>query len=352
DNGKKVWEFFAKHGWAGKDNEITYLENVTGGKFFKDGDLIVKNLKAPRVKAWRQSKIVEAYGLPENVTTGESRLLATIAFTPKGKRKYAALTADTIIYNPDNKTSNVSGRIRLKNQGSTLFAEQMLIDHDKEISNLIGSLEVLRKDIALSCGLMDYFAKDERMVCRDKVRSKISGKPNKTAVNCEYMELFADENKDMYALGSLEVIQGKKTAWSDHLTYNKANRRIILTGKVKTVIEKARALLKAQTIKKLDSEEQKKLLREKTLLDSDTLKLSTKNGDAKASGNVLVTQKGRQAKADSAEYSEKTESITLIGNVYLKKENQWIRCQKINISVKDEIFDAIGSVEAEFKLKK
>ena len=352
ENGKKVWEFYARRGWSGKNNDITYLEDISRGKFYKDGDLIVKDLKAPSLRAWRQSKVVEAFGLPEGVTTGESRLSATIAFTPRGRRKYALLRADRILYNPNAKTSTITGRIKLKEKKSSLFADAMTIDHEKETAGASGNINIIRSDLSLSCEALEYFAKEERILSRGKISSIIKGNPEPTIVNCSSMELFADPKKDISASGSLEVFQGKKIALCDSLTYNKAQSKIILNGKVKTIIEKAQALLKKETVEKLKSEEAKKLLYEKTVINSDQMQLSTSNGDANAYGNVIITQKDRIGKADKASYSEKSEMITLSDNVYLKKENQWIRCKTINVSVKDETFDAVGSVEAEFKIRK
>jgi lipopolysaccharide assembly outer membrane protein LptD (OstA) len=164
--------------------------------------------------------------------------------------------------------------------------------------------------------------------------------------------MYSDETKDFTADGSLEVIQGKKISIAKRAIYLQPSSTIILSGDVKTVIEKARALLKEGTAEKLKSDDAKKLLREKTVLISDSLEFKTKSGDAKAVGNVHVSQKNNEAKADSALYSDEQESIDLEGNVFLKKEKQWIKCQKVLVSIKNETFTATGSVEAEFKIKK
>lgn len=351
EKGKKVWEFYADYGWSGKDKERTYLLNVTKGRFYKNGDLIVSRLKANRVIAWQKSKIVEAFGQPENQITAESGLSALVAFTPKGKRKYAGLTADYIQYNPDARASSVKGHIKLIEKDSTLFSEIMTIDHDKELA-IANTAKFIRKDISLAGDELNYFAKDERLSFKGKITSKIKSKPNISIVKCEQMEFFTDDKKDVNVSGSVEVYQGKKIALSNYLVYKKPLNKIILTGNVKTVIEKGQALIKSDTAQKLKSEEAKKLLREKTMISSGALELSTKNGDAKASGKVIVTQKGREGKSDEASYSENSEIITLLGNVYLKKKNQWVKCKKIAVSVKNETFDAVGSVEAEFRIKK
>ncbi|KAF0134211.1 MAG: organic solvent tolerance protein OstA [Candidatus Saganbacteria bacterium] len=350
DNGKKVWEFYAKEGWSGKSGDVTYLKDVSKGRFYKNGDLIVKDLEAPLVKAWKKNKLIEAFG--ESNSTNESRLKAVIAFTPRGRRKFANLISDQITYNPDAKTSTVSGRISLKDNASSLFSNNMSIDHEKEISSLSNGVKYKRPDISINCDTIDYFAKEEKMICRASIETTVKSKPNATSLKCDYMEVFIESNKDVIALGSIEATQGKKIIFGNSLTYNKKFKYIIIKENVKAIIEKAKVILKERTINRLKSEEAKKILHEKTVLTSNLLELSTENGNAKAIGNVFVLQKGKVAKADSAIYSEKDETITLTRGVFLKKEKQWIKCQKIIVSVKNETFDAAGSVEAEFKIKK
>ncbi len=348
EKGVKQWEFYAKSGWVDKDRQTTYLEDVTMGSIYKDGDLITKNLVAPKVKAFPNTKAIEAYG------EGKTRLSAEIAFMEKKnneERKFAKVYAESLKYNPSTKTTTIAGNVRVKDPSMSLRANQMIIDNEKEMSDLSEKVYVNRKDITLSCNNMHYDSKDERVEARGDVRSTIKGK-QKTNLNADFVQLFVDTTKDVNANGNVEVVQGKKTAVANSLFYNKSTEVIMLSGEVKAVISKGRALLKEDTIGKLHNPDARKLLEEKTFISSDNLDLSTKNGDALASGNVVVTQSSREARSNVADYSDATESIILTDNVYLKKDKAWVKCRKINISVKNETFTAIGSVEAEFKIWK
>jgi len=64
----------------------------------------------------------------------------------------------------------------------------------------------------------------------------------------------------------------------------------------------------------------------------------------------MVTQKGRETRADSAVYDDKNEVLTLSGNVFIKKEEVWVQCKQVIVSIRDETFEAIGVAEAKFKL--
>jgi lipopolysaccharide export system protein LptA len=65
---------------------------------------------------------------------------------------------------------------------------------------------------------------------------------------------------------------------------------------------------------------------------------------------VEVTQKGREARSETAVYDDKNETLTLTGNVHMKKAKEWISAGKVIVSVRDETFEALGSAEAQFKL--
>ena len=348
DKGRKVWEFYAESGYVDRDQRATILENVTNGTLYKDGDIITKNLLAPRVKANPNSKIVEAY-------SNEKKLLsAEIAFVSKGsskKDRFANISAGRLTYNPDQKSTTLSDNIRIKNKEVVLRSNQMNINHDREVSDLTENIQIIRNDINLKCDSLHYDSKDERLEADGNVKSQIKAK-QRTFLDTNRMILFIDDKKDVEAYGSVEVVQGKKAAVASTLVYNKSTKNILLYGGVKAIIQKGKALLKSDTIKKLDNPDAKTLLEEKTFITSDKLSLSTSNGDAHAEGKVIVSQKGREAKSNIADYSDKTEIITLTDNVYLKKEKAWIKCSRVEISVKDETFTAFGSIEAEFKLKK
>ncbi len=357
-DGKKVWEFSAKTGWVGKNKDITNLKDVVEGTFYKDGELLIKNFTAEQVSAFRGSKRVEAKKAKAQISITSKR--------NKGKRKYSSINADFFSHNPDLKESSLSGNIRLIDKKTTLFSDNMRINHDKEIAWLTDNIRIKREDVSLTCRALEYRAKTEKILAQKNIRSTISGK-EKTRIKSGYLQMYIDENKDVSISSEVEVIQGKKVCTADQAIYNKIKKEITLSGSVETIIERGSALIKEKTAQKLKDKKIKELLKNKTLQSSDTLILSTINGDYKAFGNIIVRQKGpsrrgpalprgrlaevdKKAKAERADYSDKNETITLTNNVYLKEKERWVKCQKVIISVKDKTFEASGQVEAEFKL--
>lgn len=349
EEGIKKWEFTALSGWSEKDGLTTYLENVINGNLYnKNGELLTKNLTAPIVKANQRSKLIEAFG---NTT---KQVTAEITFAPKAekkKRKFARISADSLNYSSEQKKTTLHGNIKIIEKGIAMASQDITIDHDRELAILSGSIEVVRRDINLFCDNMVYEANGEKFSASGNIRSRIKAK-QKTNFNAANMLFYADENKDLEAMGSIEATQGKKVAVAQFAIYNKSKKLLMLSGKVKAVINKGRALIDETLIKELENPDAKKLLEAKTFISSDKLAFSTLNGDALAEGNVVVTQKGRAAKAGAANYNDQTDVITLIDNVYMKKDRVWIKCEKVEVSVKHETFTATGSIEAEFKIKK
>ena len=65
-DGKPLWEFHAKNGWSTKNRDVTHLFDVTKGKIYKSGKLVVTDLSAPRAKTYRRSELIEVYGDKNN----------------------------------------------------------------------------------------------------------------------------------------------------------------------------------------------------------------------------------------------------------------------------------------------
>jgi len=66
-----------------------------------------------------------------------------------------------------------------------------------------------------------------------------------------------------------------------------------------------------------------------------------REGELSAEGNVKITFKGKQLKADKLKYDEKNKKLTLIGNVIFKKGSQYFEATNIYYDLKNEI----GSID-------
>jgi lipopolysaccharide assembly outer membrane protein LptD (OstA) len=242
------------------------------------------------------------------------------------------------------------GNVTLFKKDSSIFAQNIDIDHNSKIAYISNAVTLKRKDGFLNTLRMQYKSDEEKLIAENQVELEIQEGAFKTAVKCDQASFFTDYQKDMGLKGNIEVSQGKKLAIGEEGIYSQKNKTLDLGGNVKAVFEKAQIILKKESAENLKNPEAKTILEEKTIVTSEKLVLSTVTGDAGASGSVHVFQKGKEARGDLAEYNEKKETLTLTGNVSMKKDADWVKCKKVVVSVKDETFEAFGQVEAEFRL--
>ncbi len=319
--GANYWEVFAREGWTGRDRNTTTLEFITDAEIDKNGRPLIKDVKARRLKLSKNNEI-EVLKQADEEKGGDRYLSLLINFNAisnkKKKIKFSTLTADSVKFNPNTKKAAITGNIKILKDKLLIRSEKIDLDLDKNIATFEG-------------------------------RSSFSRAGSKLQANSAVA--FFDEDR-IFMSGSIEVIQKNKTAASDTAIYNDGSKTIVLSSNVKAEIEKLGSMMKEKSAKKVKGKEAKNALQEKTLIICDNLQLSTEKGDCRAYGNVHVHQKDKEARSDEAVYQEGSENIVLTGNVYMKRKDDWVRANKVIVSVDKETFEAIGRVETVFKVKK
>jgi len=352
--GKRSWEFFAREGWTSKDQNTTYLSWVKNGEIYKDGKLLVSSLSSPRVIVYRQADVVEAFGQAEKVF-GLSKLsayidLGKVAAKPGQPGAWTKIIADHIKYSAADKKTSLAGNVSLIKKTTRINAAAVEIDHEKQAARITGDVKLRRPNLAMSAEALEYLGAEEQFNAAGKVNLKIRAEKIRTFIACDRGTFYADENKDMNLYGSLEVVQGSKIAIAREGIYAKQKNGLLLRGGTRTILRKGAAILREETVKKLDNPDVKDVLKQLTVVQANEMFFSTRTGDAKATGSVEVTQLGREARADSAVYNDKQELLTLTGNVYMKKGEEWLNCRQVIVSVRKETFEAQKVTEAKFKL--
>ncbi len=318
ESSTEAWEVYAQEGWTGRDRNTTTFEHVTKAVITRNGRVLVSGLKARRMKV-SKNKDVEVI---KNVDKEPGYLSALIDFNAisnrKKKKQYSTLTAEDIHFNPDAKTAVVSGEVVIVKGKLIVNSDLVRMDLDRNIATFEG---------------------------RSSFRKEGSRLFSNSATG------FFDEDR-IFMSGSVEVLQKNKHAVSDNAVYDDNSKDIVLTSRVTATIEKLRNAMKKESADRYKSEESKNALQEKTVITADKLIIYTDAGDSKAYGNVHVYQKEKEAKSDAADYSEKNETILLTGNVFMKKNDDWVKANKVIVYVDKDIFEAIGQVETTFKVKK
>jgi lipopolysaccharide assembly outer membrane protein LptD (OstA) len=363
-DGKKIWEFHVESVKMNKAKSTSFVEGISKGRFFKDNKIIIKNLIAPQARVKRHSKNVML------MSKDKKKIYAEVSFEKnRGKTKFAKLIADRLNYFSKDEKSEALGNIRISTKKFKARATKLHIDHEEETAKFSNNVSAQRKDFSLKCNEIFYEANKKSFSAKGNINLRISGDPE-TKIKGDKLVFYTDENKDVTVKNNIEAVQPKKAISGDQIIYNNKTKKILASGNVKTVFEKAKVLIKEDTIKKLKSKEARESLEEKTLLFADNFEIYTNSKNAKGWGNVKVFQKAKEAHAENAIFNEKMEEIILTKNVYVKKssaittsntsssesaghnkDDEWIKCDKLIISITEETFTALGGIEGTFYIK-
>ncbi len=316
----EAWEIYAKEAWTGRDRSSTTFEHVTKAVIYRDGRKMIRDLKARRMTI-RKDKNIETFRSVDRDSV--KYLKAVIDFNAVSNRhtteaKLVTLTADRISFNPDRKKAVVEGAVKLTKDKLTVTTESVSLDLDMNTAFF---------------PRRSYFKKEG------------------SRISCATAEALFDEDR-AFMYGSIEVEQKNKKATSLRAEYDDDGRSITLQDSVEVVIEKLKNVMKKESVERYKSDEARKSLETRTLVSCNRLVISTDSGDAQAYGNVHVTQSSKEARSDKATYAEDDQNIVLTGNVFMKRGSDWVKADKVVVSVDKDIFEAIGQVETEFKVKK
>jgi LPS export ABC transporter protein LptC len=341
--GKKSWEFLVGSGWTAPNKDINHLKSLKDGTIYSDGKATLVNLSAPAGKAYQSSQIIELSGRVK------TRLDLGRLGNKQNPSRWARLSCDNLIFFPKEKRSELSGKVELYQKDKSLFADRININHENKVADLSGNILVKRRDGTITTNVLTYFSQEESLRATVPLTVKIT-KGVYTQVQANAGNFYSDINKELTLNGSVEAIQAKKIAIAKEGIYSQARQELLLKGDVKAIFTRAKAMIDENLAEKLHNSETKDSLKKKTVLTADELLFSLRSSDARANGNVFVSQSGKEAKADQADYNDKEDILTLSGNVAIKEKEKWVKAKQVVVSIRHETFTASGSVEAEFRL--
>ena len=316
-SGKKTFVIYSKYGWTNRMQDRAEFRDIYDGSVYKDGKTVIKKMRAGTVEVNNITDETLVYG----GSGGQLRTKALIDL--KGDGKFSLITCGNIRYDHGKNTAVFNGDPRLSSIAFTIQGTTMEVLYAQKISNLSGNVRMETKN-------------------RDGI---------KTTVSSDMAQLFNDTYNTVFSKNVIAVQKNKK-AFCDLLTYTDSDKKLLLSGRVKVFFKNASQIIKKERAKSLRNREAKKVLAQETKLTCGAFELSTTNANAKAVQDVVVTQKASQARSDNAAYDDDNETITLTGNVYLKKEKEWLKTKKVIVYLKTERFEASGGVESIFNLKK
>lgn len=363
DNKRIAFNVTAESAWSGKDIEEAYLTNVTDGQVYnKKGRMIIKNIKAKRIYSnSRYDRIIAKNGM-------------SAIFLPKAYAEEATSTLDTKIeaqtlrYDSKAKKTFIEGNIKITQEKTEIMADKANIENEDNIAYIEGNITLINKDIILHAEKMTSYLNDESSVVTggvemiwlaeptlnvtDNRRSEI--RSSDTTITCETVSYSSKDDIDMAELsGNIVVKQKGKTITGGYAFYDGRDKTFSIFNNVSLEMDSLGWLIQEKTRQNLGDKEAQNMLSEKTYITGDTIKFNKETKDVAVSGNVVVDQPKNEATADTLFYYDLKEEVLLSGNVSIRKKGKdWIKASRARMFLKDEIFEAMGGIETEFKMEK
>lgn len=355
EKGSRSWEIYARSASATKDRNITEFEDVTNGMVLKDNEIIIKDIKSPKVLVNTANNNVEAFKESSRDAQALTAMInlkkaVSIAAGQDEANNFSTVKTSHLVYNSKSKKTIADDSLIYEKKYS-IKSGRSEIDHEKNTAIFTLNPVMHADEYSVKSTTMEAFFKDDMLNAFQNVNFSINPKKKlKTDIKGDVL-FFSTKTHDAQIMDNITLTQKGKIATAKNLSYKDKNKRAILTNNVKIFFRKAEHLLKEKTAKTLKSEEAKEALRERIWASCDILNLSIENGSAIMEGHVLVNQKNKKAKSDFASYDDEKETIYLNGNVHIEKGKEWIKTKSLIISLKKESFEAAGEVETRFILK-
>ncbi|MCX5749044.1 MAG: hypothetical protein NTZ10_02190 [Candidatus Saganbacteria bacterium] len=354
EDGKKNWEISSKRLSANRGQDIIEFEDVDKGNVFKKGRLIIKDLRAKRVIVTNYNSRIEAFSSTAEPQPLEASIdvahASTTEVLKEPSKGFTKVLASYLWYSSPQKRSNADD-VRVFDRKYTATTGHIDINHKKNIGTMTSGPHIKAGDYTIGATTMESYFRQDTLKAYNKVRVRVKKKAVMTDIKSDDLS-FSTKDYSGLMNGHVELTQKSKIASSDALSFDDVEQTATLIKNVRAFIKKGGHILKERTVLKIRNTEAKKIMSEGVLLNCDSLKVSTRNGNATADGKVFVIQKGKNAKADHAFYDDNKETITMTGNVHIEKEGEWIKTKKVIVYVNKETFEAFGDVETLFKLKK
>ncbi len=342
-NGKKFFEINADAIKSDKDQSDIEVYNLKKCKIYDEkSEPVLKDLYAEHALIRQYEGYIKITGDQDKPVT------ALIKLENIQKGEFSKLKAKTIVIRNNIKKAYIENAI-ITNKKLTLYSDNIEIDANQKLAKCYPYPKIKTPFLEAKATTFEINYSQNTLMGTNEV--DIFLKNNGAKIKSDYMLFYIDKDR-LELKENVKISQKGKFSTAEKLEYDNSTGQIVLRNNVKTIIEKGSAFLREDTIKKIRNAETKKILQSGIFVSCDNFYMNSVNGDATAEGSVLILQKNNRAKSDNAFFAENSETLTLNGNVYVEKNKQWLKTQKIIASLSKEEFEAVGNVQSEIKIKR
>jgi lipopolysaccharide export system protein LptA len=341
DQGIKVFEISINRILQGNYQHVLFAKNITGGTVFNDkGYPVIRQLKgnSGRINTNIKSMVVtdNISALIEPTTSTQSITVNAGKFKYNHQQKTAKFNHDTKlsvkkvrIYSDQLSYSNNDESLSF-NHGLTLIDNHSQTTADNARLDIPKSILIATKNIATT------YTKKESNHDSDQIKALL-----KYPTIISSQKLFINFNDTEHAIATYHqnvlAKQTGKTLSCDELALNFKQDQYTASGNIELTFEHLNWLLNKKRI--IKNKDIQSLLKKKTTITADNGTFSPSNNMLVLNNNVTLKQTNLKLQSDQLKYDIDNESITLIGQVIVKKYGlEHLNANKLIVDIKNETF--------------
>lgn len=265
-------------------------------------------------------------------------------------------------YNDNTKTSIVDDFVRIiqldkENKRKTdISANKLIAYHQEKKIHMEDSVRFDREEERISP--FDTIKKTTSAPKTEKEKIEESVRKERTVITADVVD-YSTKTGDATFTGKATIIQRDKKVLGDTITIkndeNKNTDTIVLDKNAKLTQIKGDWLVREGIIKVDGEKEKERFVKEKLEMTADKITIYQKTNNINGEKNVkivqIVSNKQREAVGDIGMYDDVAKTMTLIGNVKIKKENNdWLSAEKAIFHTDSENFEAFSQINNDIPL--
>ena len=286
-------------------------------------------------------------------------------------QKTTTLRAPAVRYEARPKITHASGGVVVLQEGVELRARTLKYRHQDEVAFAEGDVQLQTRNGQLQSPSLWADLKNKLAEAKGPARLvRKGGLPPRGREGDRVLAALAKEDTTITSRGPMkyawlgteeataqegvQLEQVDKSAQAERITYSESQDRIELEGSVRLHQRSGQWLVRERLVRPPRDEEERKALQTPAVLTADRVVITLSTRGSVATGNVRVTQEGRRAEGDRAEYDDQQGRIVLSGRrVRLEREDgSWLEAEQVVVSLREDTFEAHGTVDTTFPVRR
>lgn len=299
-----------------------------------------------------------------------------VSSTPADEANRLRISSDEAKYDRKNKVAMANGHVKITQDNMTIYTSSVMYNENTHTSFIDNFVRIINLDketnrkTDISANKMIIYHQEKKVHLEDKVRfdreeerkikinipnaNKNDRQKTEDAIRRERTVITSDftdywtKTGDAVFTGNAVFLQKEKKASGDTITVkNDANKNtdtVTIDKNAKLIQIRGDWLVNEGIINPKEDKEKERLVKERLEMNADNIVIYQKTSDLVGNGNVKIVQnvsnKTRQATGQHSVYNDINKTMTLTGNVRIKRENEdWLTAEKAVFHTDSENFE-------------